>query len=256
MPGIFAKLRMGKSAADKQLARHHGREPDVSPTATITPYRHVPTHAASDAIIGAPACYKEVDRRSIRQAGQRRSHLSPSSAYTSAGPSRAASLYGNSWCGDRAYRSGANSRQHSPRRHDSGYGNQWGSNHSVHSNHGHRASRSPTDSLESSSSSSSLEEMAKSKGKLPQVPEGAEGRPSRSRRSAPPSIRVAQLDVCEMLHDNPNRRVGQAPRHSSPLASRQASRQASPTRTPMATEVKTKRRSALGFGRRVAVKAC
>lgn len=49
-----------------------------------------------------------------------------------------------------------------------------------------------------------------------------ESRPAYQR--APQSIRLDNLSVCEMLHDNPNRRVGQAPRlASSPLASRQIS---------------------------------
>ena len=72
MPTIWSKFRTGKVVADQALAKHAGLEPDPQQSAPAVQYRHIPRHAQSDAIIGPPGCYKEIDRRAIKQQAERR----------------------------------------------------------------------------------------------------------------------------------------------------------------------------------------
>lgn len=73
MPAIWSKFRAGKTAADKALAKHAGLEPDPEQAPPAFKYRHIPSHAQNDAIIGAPGCYKELDRQTIKRQSHRRS---------------------------------------------------------------------------------------------------------------------------------------------------------------------------------------
>jgi len=64
---IFSKLRNAKKAADK----HKGAKAVVE-TKPVTPYKHVPTHAAIDALSGAPSSWQHSDRDSIRYQNEKR----------------------------------------------------------------------------------------------------------------------------------------------------------------------------------------
>jgi hypothetical protein len=64
---IFAKLRMAKKAADKKKA-----EKAESEKKAVVPYRHTPTHAAVDALSGAPSSWQLEDRVSIRYQNHKR----------------------------------------------------------------------------------------------------------------------------------------------------------------------------------------
>ena len=64
---IFGKLRRAKQAADTQKDKK--AESKTEPA----PYKHVPTHAATDALLGAPATWREQDKKAIQAQHQRRS---------------------------------------------------------------------------------------------------------------------------------------------------------------------------------------
>ncbi|ERF71069.1 hypothetical protein EPUS_03350 [Endocarpon pusillum Z07020] len=67
---IFSKLRRAKQAADSQKEKNNAAA-ETKPKPA--PYKHIPTHAASDALLGAPAGRREEDRKAILAQHQRRS---------------------------------------------------------------------------------------------------------------------------------------------------------------------------------------
>ena len=67
---IFSKLRRAKQAAESQKEKNNAAA-ETKPKPA--PYRHIPTHAASDALLGAPAGRREEDRKAIQAQHQRRS---------------------------------------------------------------------------------------------------------------------------------------------------------------------------------------
>ncbi|KAI4278499.1 MAG: hypothetical protein LQ337_000982 [Flavoplaca oasis] len=89
---IFSKIKGAKKAADKHKQAKSTEVP-VEIKNTPIPYRHVPTHAAVDALTGAPASWREEDRAAIKHQYKRRSAMTrnssnlsgtlhPSSSYT------------------------------------------------------------------------------------------------------------------------------------------------------------------------------
>lgn len=68
---IFGKLRRAKQAADSQKGKNIAAKSDPKPV----PYKHIPTHAATDALLGAPATWRERDKKAIQAQNQRRSQL-------------------------------------------------------------------------------------------------------------------------------------------------------------------------------------
>ncbi|KAL9027128.1 MAG: hypothetical protein Q9196_004304, partial [Gyalolechia fulgens] len=89
---IFAKIKGAKKAADKHKQAKASEVP-VEKKDIPVPYRHVPTHAAVDALTGAPSSWREEDRAAIKHQHKRRSMMTrnssaisgalyPSSGYT------------------------------------------------------------------------------------------------------------------------------------------------------------------------------
>ena len=68
---IFSKLRAAKRAVDEAK----GAQKESKSQAQPAPYRHVPTHAAVDALSGAPSAWKAQDVPLIKAQHQRRSQL-------------------------------------------------------------------------------------------------------------------------------------------------------------------------------------
>lgn len=66
---IFSKLRRAKQAADSQKDKRAA----TTEKPKAAPYKHIPTHAASDALLGAPATWREQDKKAIKKEHQRRS---------------------------------------------------------------------------------------------------------------------------------------------------------------------------------------
>lgn len=93
---IFSKIRGAKKAAEK----HKGaktQEKDAEEKAA--PYHHVPTHAAIDALSGAPSSWKAEDRSAIKAHHKRRSALIRNSSNLSTVPTtnRSSSYNGAEW---------------------------------------------------------------------------------------------------------------------------------------------------------------
>ncbi|KAL8733224.1 MAG: hypothetical protein Q9166_002241 [cf. Caloplaca sp. 2 TL-2023] len=89
---VFSKIKGAKKAADKHKQAKASEVP-VEVKDTPVPYRHIPTHAAVDALTGAPSSWREEDRAAIKHQHKRRSlmtrnsstlsgTLHPSSSYT------------------------------------------------------------------------------------------------------------------------------------------------------------------------------
>ncbi|KAL8692812.1 MAG: hypothetical protein Q9218_002227 [Villophora microphyllina] len=89
---IFSKIKGAKKAADKHKAARATEVPAEVKDVPV-PYRHVPTHAAVDALTGAPSSWREEDRAAIKYQHKRRSMITrnssamsgtlyPSSSYT------------------------------------------------------------------------------------------------------------------------------------------------------------------------------
>ncbi|KAL8960993.1 MAG: hypothetical protein Q9193_002389 [Seirophora villosa] len=89
---IFSKIKGAKKAA-AQHKQAKASEIPVEKKDIPVPYRHIPTHAAVDALTGAPSSWREEDRAAIKDHHKRRSlmtrnssmlsgTLHPSSSYT------------------------------------------------------------------------------------------------------------------------------------------------------------------------------
>ncbi|KAI9866317.1 MAG: hypothetical protein M1813_001439 [Trichoglossum hirsutum] len=73
---IFSKLRAAKRAADEVKSA----EKEGSAQSQPAPYKHIPTHAAVDALSGAPSAWKAQDVPLIKAQHRRRSQLSRTSS--------------------------------------------------------------------------------------------------------------------------------------------------------------------------------
>jgi hypothetical protein len=71
---VFSKLAMSKKAA-KEAKEHKIAEKQKEEVAAKIPYKHVPTHAAVDALSGAPSTWKVEDRSKIKEHHKRRSQM-------------------------------------------------------------------------------------------------------------------------------------------------------------------------------------
>lgn len=70
---IFSKIK-GASQAAKEHKKAKTPDPGLQKS-TPARVRHVPTHAAIDAMLGAPSSWKEIDRSAIRAQHKRRSMM-------------------------------------------------------------------------------------------------------------------------------------------------------------------------------------
>ncbi len=70
---IFSRMKFAKKAAEEHKAKTSKQEdlPKV-------PYKHVPTHAAVDALSGAPSSWKHEDRPKIKELHKRRTLMTMS----------------------------------------------------------------------------------------------------------------------------------------------------------------------------------
>ncbi|KAI9832191.1 MAG: hypothetical protein M1819_004543 [Sarea resinae] len=93
---IFSKIRGAKKAANEHKTKVQESDTVADQPA---PYRHVPTHAAVDALSGAPSSWKAEDRTQIKAQYQRRSAMirNNSSLSTVGNMKRSSSYTGSSW---------------------------------------------------------------------------------------------------------------------------------------------------------------
>lgn len=79
---ILSKIKDAKQAANRHKASEAvARHAPVETKATTIPYRHIPTHAAVDALSGAPSSWKEEDRSAIKEQNKRRTMMGRDSGY-------------------------------------------------------------------------------------------------------------------------------------------------------------------------------
>jgi len=72
---IFSKIKNSKNAAKKHKEKAAEKEAVEEVVAVKAPYKHIPTHAAVDALSGAPSTWKADDRSKIREHHKRRSQM-------------------------------------------------------------------------------------------------------------------------------------------------------------------------------------
>ncbi|KKY25622.1 hypothetical protein UCRPC4_g01693 [Phaeomoniella chlamydospora] len=82
---IFSKVKIAKKAADEKKAHDSQQKPPVEP------YRHIPTHAMTDALGGAPTGRNAADKAAIRAAHLKRQSTMSRQNNPSPGHSPAAS---------------------------------------------------------------------------------------------------------------------------------------------------------------------
>jgi hypothetical protein len=67
---VFSKIKLSRKAAKE----HKDKAVDKDAVVKV-PYRHIPTHAAVDALSGAPSSWKQEDRSKIKEHHNRRSQM-------------------------------------------------------------------------------------------------------------------------------------------------------------------------------------
>lgn len=73
---VFSKIRQSRKAAKEHKAKTAEKGKENEPVKV--PYKHIPKHAAVDALSGAPSSWKHEDRSKIKQQHQRRSQMAMS----------------------------------------------------------------------------------------------------------------------------------------------------------------------------------
>ncbi|KAK1255824.1 hypothetical protein MKX07_008083 [Trichoderma sp. CBMAI-0711] len=73
---IFSRMKKSRQQAKEHNAKL--AEQEKQEKTEKTPYRHVPTHAATDAIASAPPSWREADRQKIQEQNRRRSAMAAS----------------------------------------------------------------------------------------------------------------------------------------------------------------------------------
>lgn len=215
---LFSKIKQGRKAAKDHKAAEKEKE---EMAAAKKPYKHVPTHAAVDALSGAPSSWKHEDRTKIKEHHHRRSKMALSRTASnlstalhsnnSAGGSQVYVLprnasysgYNPTWhdrTGDLYYsneprdRRAKSSKHHSY--HDSGVGP------SPLGSHVQSEEASPVNSSGNSTTSSS--------DNLPEI----QMAPKDSNRPQP--LTFAEKDIFQRLHTSTTRKLGEAPLSSPP----------------------------------------
>ena len=88
---VFSKLKLSKKAAKQHKGKGKEKEKQEEATPVKAPYKHIPTHAAFDALSGAPSHWKYDDRSKIKEQHRRRSQM----AISRTGSSLSATSYMN-----------------------------------------------------------------------------------------------------------------------------------------------------------------
>ncbi|RDL31425.1 Uncharacterized protein BP5553_09634 [Venustampulla echinocandica] len=241
---VFSKIRQSRAAAKQHKAKAKEPTEDVK-----VPYKHVPKHAAVDALSGAPSTWKHEDKGKIRQHHQRRSQMgsrttsmiSTASYFTAtAGPSSAApplprnnsytySSYSPAWLdrGGDYHNAEPTRKRYKSRGHsynDSGIGASIGPSPLASNMHSEDVSPVISSGDSSSSNSSDHLELApasnsKRRSQQRPQPEKRDGysTPNMNRTSQRPQpVVYAEKDIFERLHTSTTRKIGEAPLYDSP----------------------------------------
>lgn len=71
---VFSKIKSSRKAAKEHKVKSSEKDKNGNDVVKM-PYKHVPTHAAVDALSGAPSSWKLEDRSKIKEHHQRRSQM-------------------------------------------------------------------------------------------------------------------------------------------------------------------------------------
>ncbi|KAI9792509.1 MAG: hypothetical protein M1835_007794 [Candelina submexicana] len=230
---IFSKLRGAKkAAAEHKKAETNNEEPIRKPEK----YKHIPTHAAIDALSGAPSSWKAEDRSKIQAQHKRRSAMvsRTTSGFSTPTLVRNSSYNGSTW-GNEGRPTPHNTTMF--RQYDAGVGRS-----SPLASHDISPEASCSNSTNSNSSSrksiSALSATARATYGTAEILE--------IRHNPRPTYRPQQVEgsIFDNLHKSTTRRVGEAPLYDSPPPRPQAA-----VAAPMKTQaVPPKRR--FGFGKK------
>ncbi|CAG8951776.1 hypothetical protein HYFRA_00005579 [Hymenoscyphus fraxineus] len=232
---IFSKIKQSRQAAKEHKAKTAEKGKENEPVKV--PYKHIPKHAAVDALSGAPSSWKHEDRSKIKQQHQRRSQMAmsrPTSTLSTvsyvnsaAGPSSSSapalprnssySSYNPTWFdrgGDVYYSHSQESAQRRPKKarghsyNDSGLGASIGP--SPLASNMHSEDVSPAESSGNSTTSNSsdnLEIKHTTKIPTPERPNSGSNRVS----IRPQAMVYAEKDIFDRLHTSTTRKLGEAP---------------------------------------------
>ncbi|KAI9719628.1 MAG: hypothetical protein M1812_003399 [Candelaria pacifica] len=212
---IFSKWRGAKkAAAEHKKTESKGEEPVQKPEK----YKHIPTHAAIDALSGAPSTWKAEDRSKIQAQHKRRSAMvsRTTSGFTTPTLVRNSSYNGSSW-GNEGRPTPHNSTMF--RQHDAGVGR----SSPLATN-----DTSPIASCSNSTNSNSSSQIL-------------EIRPNPRSNTRPQQV---ESSIFDNLHKSTTRKVGEAPLYDSPPPRPQAAPVA-----PIKTQTAIPKRR-FGFGKK------
>ena len=286
---VFSKMMMSKKAAKEAKEKKLSKEQNEQAAAKV-PYKHTPTHAAVDALSGAPSTWKSEDRKSIKLHHQRRSQMVISRTGSSlstvsymnaaAGPSTTPSLprnssyssYNPTWYdrgGDAYYSTDFSQRRQKPSRshsyHDSGIGP------SPLASNLQSEGTSPNLSLQQISNAQSISQLDQRLTSFAEVsPVVSSGNSTTSNSSdnleiagtqnskrtshRPQPVVYAEKDIFDRLHTSTTRKLGEAPLHETP---QWPVNRKGPVATTVAQEMKPKKQrwSLLGKKNSAAIQA-
>jgi len=75
---VFSKIKFAKKAAKEHKGKAAAEKDSNGQEVVKKPYKHVPTHAAVDALSGAPSSWKAEDKPKIKEHHKRRSQMTTS----------------------------------------------------------------------------------------------------------------------------------------------------------------------------------
>lgn len=242
---VFSKIVRSKKAASAHKQEEQQKEKNVP---AKVPYKHVPTHAAIDALSGAPSTWKVEDRSKIREHHKRRSqmasrthstlstvsYLNSNAGPSSAGPSllprnNSYNSYNPAWFdrGGEVYQEPA---QKKPRQSRSHFSHDSGIGPSVRpsplASNMHSEDVSPVMSSGNSSTSDSSDNLEISFAQPAHVlprPQSMHVNSFNSnhsnqsnRMSRPQPVVYGEKDVFSRLHTSTTRKLGEAPLYDRP----------------------------------------
>ncbi|KAH7317635.1 hypothetical protein BKA65DRAFT_410481 [Rhexocercosporidium sp. MPI-PUGE-AT-0058] len=245
---IFSKLKASKKAAKDHKAAEKQKDPDA---VVVVPYKHTPTHAAVDALSGAPSSWSRDDRPKIKEQHKRRSEMvmsrTPSSLSTmsymnsAAGPSSQApplprnasyNSFNPTWFDKMDGANDHRQNRYRPQRghsyHDSGLGpSPLGSN--IQSEE-----VSPVVSSGTSTNSNNSSDNLEIAGPSTERPVNTR---QLSKTDKPKGTVFAEQDIFDRLHTSTARKLGEAPLFETP----QGPKPRTPTKAAPVVEQKPKK---------------
>ncbi|KAG9244827.1 hypothetical protein BJ878DRAFT_567234 [Calycina marina] len=234
---IFSKLSQSRKAAKKHKLKAAEKEEEVA--AAKISYRHLPTHAAVDALNGAPSTWNSSDRDKIREAHKRRSKIVAMTRLESSRSALSMMNYGASGSAQQQTISRTYSNLNNPAFFDRPEGFKGNSYYGVEPAQKRDKSRSQSyenavhgpSPLSNSNSPDHSEEVSplvssgssSSSGSSDHLQIATNARPKR-KHSLPIPTYFAEKDVFDRLHTSTTRKLGEAPLydHPPPTAFKQA----------------------------------